>query len=236
MTGTKERSFLFGTDASACAGPGKRFGFYLWNFGILLLSAAGLCFLSLLLGIGTGGRVLLIDYLRHPLIFFLNFLPIFLFELLMFCLINRSWASFLATAVVFITASVGNYFKLEFRDDPFMFSDISAIHTALGVSSGYNITITRRIAICLICIVIGTLFMYFFVRGRAKGSFRIAAAIVIAASVWPLWTFVYSSADIYNVKTENFDHVSRWEATDVFTSKGFVYPFIHSISDRKSVV
>ena len=145
MTGTKERSFLFGTDASACAGPGKRFGFYLWNFGILILSAAGLCFLSLLLGIGTGGRVLLIDYLRHPLIFFLNFLPIFLFELLMFCLINRSWASFLATAVVFITASVGNYFKLEFRDDPFMFSDISAIHTALGVSSGYNITITRRI-------------------------------------------------------------------------------------------
>ena len=81
-----------------------------------------------------------------------------------------------------------------------------------------------------VCIVIGTLFMYFFVRGRAKGSFRIAAAIVIAASVWPLWTFVYSSADIYNVKTENFDHVSRWEATDVFTSKGFVYPFIHSVS------
>ena len=58
MTGTKERSFLFGTDASACAGPGKRFGFYLWNFGILILSAAGLCFLSLLLGIGTGGRAL----------------------------------------------------------------------------------------------------------------------------------------------------------------------------------
>ena len=24
--------------------------------------------------------------------------------------------------------------------------------------------------------------------------------------------------------------MSRWEATDVFTSKGFVYPFIHSIS------
>lgn len=27
MTGTKERSFLFGTDAAACAEPGKRFGF-----------------------------------------------------------------------------------------------------------------------------------------------------------------------------------------------------------------
>ena len=75
MTGTKERSILIGTDAAACAGPGKRFGFYLWNFGILLLSAAGLCFLSLLLGIGTGGRVLLIDYLRHPLIFAFNVLP-----------------------------------------------------------------------------------------------------------------------------------------------------------------
>lgn len=136
MTGTKERSFLFGTDAAACAEPGKRFGFYLWNFGILLLSAAGLCFLSLLLGIGTGGRVLLIDYLRHPLIFFLNFLPILLFELFMFCLINRTWAAFLTTAAVFITASVGNYFKLMFRDDPFMFSDISVRGTARTAPTG----------------------------------------------------------------------------------------------------
>ena len=74
MTETKQRHFLFGTDISVCAEPRRRFCFYLWNYGMLILSAVGLCFLTLLLGVGDGGRELLLDYFRHPLIFFLNFL------------------------------------------------------------------------------------------------------------------------------------------------------------------
>lgn len=229
MTGTKQRYFLFGMDVSVCAEPRRRICFYLWNYGMLVVSAAGLCFLTLLLGVGDGGRELLLDYFRHPLIFFLNFLPICLFEVLLYCLINRSWAAFLGTAVVFVTASVGNYFKLKFRDDPFMFSDITAIHTALGVSSNYNITLTKRIVICLACVIVGTLFLYFFVRGRTTGKVRIITAAVIALSIWPLWKLVYSDSATYSVKAANFEHASRWEATDVFVSKGFVYPFIHSI-------
>lgn len=229
MTDTKERHFLFGTDISVCAGPRRRFCFYLWNYGMLAVSAAGICCLTLFLGIGMGSYEMLLDYFRHPLIFFLNFLPICLFEILLYCLINRAWISFLGTSAVFVTASVGNYFKLKFRDDPFMFSDITAIHTALGVSSNYSITLTKRIAFCLACVVAGTLLLYFFVRGRSTGRLRAAIAAVIVLSVWPLWKFVYSDADIYSNKTANFDHASRWEATDVYISKGFVYPFIYSI-------
>ncbi len=230
MTGTKQRYFLFGTDISACAGPRRRFCFYLWNYGLLAVSAAGICCLTLFLGIGMGSYELLRDYFRHPLIFLLNFLPVCMLELLLYCLVNRAWISFLGTCVVFVTASVGNYFKLKFRDDPFMFSDITAIHTALGVSANYNITLTKRIAACLLCVVIGTLLLFFFVRGRASGRARAAIAAVIALSVWPLWKLVYSDDYTYNVKTANFEHASRWEARDVFISKGFVYPFIYSIS------
>lgn len=230
MTGTKERSFLFGTDISVCAEPRRKACFYIWNGGMIILSAAGLCCLTLLLGVGDGGRELLLDYFRHPLIFLLNFLPICLFEILLYCIINRAWAAFLGTALVFVTAAVGNYFKLKFRDDPFMFSDVTAIHTALGVSSGYDITLTRRIIICLACVIAGALFMYFFVRGRAKVPVRIAAAVIVAVSVWPLWKSVYSNGVIYSEKTANFVHANQWKARDVFVSKGFVYPFIYSIS------
>ncbi len=230
MTGTKQRYFLFGTDISVCAGPRRRFCFYLWNYGLIAVSAAGICCLTLFLGIGMGSYELLRDYFRHPLIFLLNFLPVCMLELLLYCLVNRAWISFLGTCVVFVTASVGNYFKLKFRDDPFMFSDITAIHTALGVSANYNITLTKRIAACLLCVVIGTLLLFFFVRGRASGRARAAIAAVIALSVWPLWKLVYSDDYTYNVKTANFEHASRWEARDVFISKGFVYPFIYSIS------
>lgn len=230
MTGIKERSFLFGTGVSVCAEPRQRFCFYLWNYGMLILSAAGLCCLTLLLGVGDGGRELLLDYFKHPLIFFLNFIPICLFEILLYCIINRAWAAFLGTALVFVTAAVGNYFKLKFRDDPFMFSDMTAIHTALGVSSGYNITLTRRIVICIVCVIVGTLFLYFFVCGRAKGALRIVCAVIVVVSVWPLWKSVYSDPVIYSEKTANFAHASQWKAKDVFVSKGFVYPFIYSIT------
>ena len=230
MTGTKQGHFLFGTDISVCAGQRRRFCFYLWNYGMLAVSAAGICCLTLFLGIGMGSYEMLLDYFRHPLIFFLNFLPVCLFELLLYCLINRAWISFLGTSAIFVTASVGNYFKLKFRDDPFMFSDITAIHTALGVSANYNITLTKRIALCLACVAVGALLLFFFVRGRSSGRVRAVIAAVIALSIWPLWKLVYSSAAVYDVKTANFEHASQWEARDVFISKGFVYPFIHSIS------
>lgn len=230
MVSTKERSFLFGDSISACASPKRRFIFYLWNFGMLALAAAGICVVSLMLGIGMGSKQIFFDYFRHPLIFFLNFLPIFLFELLMYFLIGRAWAAFLTTAVVFVTASVGNYFKLIFRDDPFMFSDISAIHTALGVSSGYDISLNKRIVFCILCVAAGTAFLYCFVRGRTSGKSRLALAALTLVSVWPLWRFVYSNADIYNNDTQNFEHINRWLASQMYVSKGFVYPFIYSIT------
>lgn len=223
--------YLFGTDISVCAGAKEKTCFRIWNWGMLVLSAAGICSLTLLLGVGNVGRELLFDYFRHPLIFFLNFLPICLLELLLYCLFNRAWAAYLATAMVFVTAGVGNYFKLKFRDDPFMFSDIMAIHTALGVSSGYNITLTKRVAFCLICAVIGLVIMLFFVRGRTGGRARAMCAVIIVLSIWPLWKFVYSDADIYSVKTANFEHANQWRANEVFESKGFVYPFVYSIKD-----
>lgn len=231
MLSTKERLFIFRTGIPAGAGNGRRFIFHLWNIGLLLLSAAGICTLTLLLGIGNGSYELFLDYFRHPLIFLLNLIPIFLFELLMFSIFNRSWAAFLATAAVFVTASVGNYFKLKLRDDPFMFSDIASIHTALGVAGAYDISINKRIALCLICVALGTALLFFFVRGRAGGKTRVITAALIAALVWPLWSLVYSSSDIYENRTVNNEHINIWVSKDVYVSKGFVYPFIHSISD-----
>ena len=74
MVDIKERSFLFGAGLSAGAAPKRRFVFYLWNFGMLALSAAGICALTLQLGIGMYAKEVFLDYFRHPLIFFLNFL------------------------------------------------------------------------------------------------------------------------------------------------------------------
>lgn len=231
MLSTIHRIFLFRTGIDAGADRRHKTLFYLWNYGMLTLSAAGLCTVTLLLGMGVGSLELFFDYFRHPLIFLLNFLPVLLFELLMFCLINRVWAAYLATAAVFVTAAIGSYFKLRLRDDPFMFSDLTAIHTALGVAGGYDIAIDRRIALCLACVVLGLVLLMLFVRGRASGKARAVMAILAAVSIWPLWSFVYSSDTVYDEYTQNTEHIREWVSKNIFISKGFAYPFIHSITD-----
>ena len=46
MVDIKERGFLFGAGLPAGAAPKRRFVFFLWNFGMLALSAAGICAVS----------------------------------------------------------------------------------------------------------------------------------------------------------------------------------------------
>ena len=228
MVESKQKSFLFGTGLSAGAAPKRRSAFYLWNYGLLTLSAAGICVITLQLAIGVYTSEIFSDYFSHPLILLLNFLPILLLTFLAYAATNRAWAAFLITSAVFVTASVGNFYKLKFRNDPFMFSDLTAIHTALGVSSGYDLTPGKRIIFSILFVVVGTVFLYFFVRARSSGKARAAIAVIVAASLFPLWRFLYSDSTVYNVRTQNYDHVNRWTSTESFISRGFVYPFIYS--------
>lgn len=119
MVESKQKSFLFGTDISAGAAPKRRFAFYLWNYGLLSLSAAGICVITLQLAIGVYTSEIFSDYFSHPLILLLNFLPILLLTFLAYAATNRAWAAFLITSAVFVTAAVGNFYKLKFRNDPF---------------------------------------------------------------------------------------------------------------------
>lgn len=228
MVESKQKSFLFGTGLSAGAEPRRRRAFYLWNYGLLTLSAAGICVITLLLAIGVYPDEIFFDYFSHPLIILLNFLPVLLLMLLAYAATNRIWASFAITSAVFVTAAAGNYYKLKFRDDPFMFSDLTAIHTALGVSSGYDLTPGKRIIFSVLFVVTGTVFLYFFVRARASGKARAIVAAAVIASLFPLWRFLYADATVYNELTKNYDHVNQWLSTESFISRGFVYPFIHS--------
>ena len=218
--------FLFQTH---CDGSRRRW-FLLWNWGFLIAAAIGTGLLSLLLAVGRYPWDIFLGYFRHPLIAFLNILPVVLLILLLYCLVNRAWIAFLLGSVPVMLASVGNYFKIVCRDDPFMFADIPDITTALGISERYDLSMNWRLGFCLFCIVFGALFLFFFVRGRARPHTRIALAAVILLSVIPL-VKVYTSDDIYDNKTQNYEHADQWAAPQVFLTRGFIYPFLYSIKE-----
>ena len=218
--------FLFQTH---CDGSRRRW-FLLWNWGFLIAAAMGTGLLSLLLAVGRYPWDIFLGYFRHPLIAFLNILPVVLLILLLYCLVNRAWIAFLLGSVPVMLASVGNYFKIVCRDDPFMFADIPDITTALGISERYDLSMNWRLGFCLFCIVFDALFLFFFVRGRARPHTRIALAAVILLSVIPL-VKVYTSDDIYDNKTQNYEHADQWAAPQVFLTRGFIYPFLYSIKE-----
>lgn len=217
--------FLFQKECSSHKGL-----FWIWNWLLILFAGAGIGFLSLLLAFGHYRWEIFTGYFVHPQIALLNILPVMLLMVLLYCFIGRAWIAFLGTAVPVLAASVGNYFKLLCRDDPFLFADVTAISTALKVSVNYDISIDSRLAFCIVCVAAGALFLAFFVRGRISPRFRLIGAAVLLVSIWPL-SKVYLSEDIYNNKTQNYEYANQWSATQVYITRGFVYPFIHSIPE-----
>ena len=71
-------------------------------------------------------------------------------------------------------------------------------------------------------------FLLLFARARTGWKPRLLCALVTALMALPL-SGLYTSADIYNNKTRNEDLISPWSATQVYTSKGFLYPFLYSV-------
>ena len=194
------------------------------------MSAFGITLLTLITAYGNYDLKIFLGYFTHPVIFLLNLLPILLFELLLYFITGRAWISFLTTSAVFVTASVGNYFKLLFRDDPFMFTDITAISTAMGVAGNYDISIDIRVFVDIVCIIFGTLFLFLFVRGRLKPSGRIAGTVLMLACFYPVGKLMLNDS-VYTNTAANSEYINIWSSTQTYISKGFVYPFFHSANN-----
>ena len=206
--------------------------FWLWNGGVLLL--AGLCLgvLSLFFAYGDYPDTLMRTYFRHPLIVCLNIAPVLLALLLAYGLFGRPWPAFLAADLVVWGLSLGNYYKLRFRDDPLMFQDLKNIRDAAGITleSGYDLTPDKRVWFGLLCLLFGTAFLFLLVRGKLPSKPRLAV-ILIAVGLWIPMVRLCADDGIYQRKTQNFDLINRWSSTQVYLSKGFVYPFLHSIGE-----
>ena len=220
--------FLFGRQAEK-----HKVWFWVWNAFFIVGSAVGLGVLSLLLAFGNYPWEMFYGYFNHFIIAVLNVLPVLLIMLTLYCLIGRAWIAYLLTALVVMGMSIGNYYKLAFRDDPFIAADFSDI--AIGVKFGtkYGLFINSRLVLCVAVVIVVTFFLAFFVRGRIRARFRLPfAALIVLICVFPL-RGVYLDNDLYNNRIANLDYqgANVWSSTQRYISRGFVYPFLHSIPD-----
>ena len=204
-----------------------------WAWNLFLVLASGICLggLSLLFAYGSYSPNVFYSYFTHPLIFLLNVAPVVGLELLLWCLTGKSALSFFLAGFVTVGFSIGNYYKLLFRDDPLMFQDMRNIREALSITNtaSYDLTPDKRIVFGILCLIFGTVVLHFVARGVPGKKRRFAAAAVLVLACVPA-SNAYASARVYDTLTANYDYINRWAATQAYISKGFVYPFLHSIS------
>jgi len=198
---------------------------------IVLLVAAGLCLglLSLWFGAGDYYIPMFISYVRHPVLAALNLLPVVLLTLFLWFALGRAWLAFLLSGALVTALTFVNFYKLTFRDDPLMFVDILLLKEAGNMAGNYELFLSGSMFFAIVLILGGALFLAFTARARLPKWGRLGGIAAVLLLALPLQSAIVSSA-VYNA-AENYDLINRWAATQVYLSKGFVYPFLHSAAD-----
>lgn len=211
---------------------GKKIVYYLWRFLILL--CAGICLgaLPLIFAYGNYSWGVFLGYLQSGFLLVINILPAVVLLFFLYGLVGRAWLAFLLDGAVVLGLSLGHYFKLVFRDDPLYFEDMLILREAKAMagSDHYALFIDKRIVVALLCWALGTVLLFFLVRGKARGWKRRLGTVLAAVAVSAVVAPVYLDESRYD-SVENYAYLNRWAATQDYISHGFFYPFIHSITE-----
>ena len=202
-----------------------------------LLMITALSFLimsiSLLFSRAVADLNLIKYYFEDKLLLFMNFIPVFIFMLLIYILSNRLWLAFFSSSLLFVTMSIVNKFKITYRDDPFSFIDIKLVKESLIMAEAYKIQLSpNMIILILILIAITIMLMKFFKPEKYSRRLRgILLLAVISLSIFMFKGFYFNS-EVY-AKVGDETKINKWIKSERFKSKGFIYPFIYSYLDTK---
>lgn len=205
-----------------------------WAYRAVLLVCAGLCMglVLLVLALGPHSKENVTGYLEHWQTLLLNTVPVALLVLLFYGVLGRTWTAFLAGGGIAFGFSLGNYYKLYFRDDPLYFEDMLILREAKAMANGghYSLFIDKEIVLVVICLLLGTVLLRLLAPGKLRCKWRrlgtAMGALVLSGCLAPV---VLNQA--YYDQTQNFSYFNQWSATQNYMSHGFWYPFLHSIGD-----
>lgn len=210
----------------------RRAAYYLYRWGMVLCAGVCMGLVLLLLAVGPYPRAALVSYYRSAAIMALNSLPVALLILLLYGILGRAWIAFLLGGGVAFGFSLGNFYKLVFRDDPLYFEDMLILGEARAMATGghYSLFLNTRIVVILLCLLLGAAALRFLVPGRDRDwrsrAATAAASLAAAAALAP----VYLDEARYE-SIRNFEALNQWSPTQNYISRGFIYPFFHSIGD-----
>ena len=198
----------------------------------LLAASVLLTWLSLVLAYAHYSEDVYAGYFQNALLLRLNWFPVAAFLMLLWSLTGRVTVSYVLTALLVVGGAIGNCFKLKFRGDPVVFTDLTLISTGYDVAQSYEMTLDLRMQLVVAIAVAGALLLFVLMRKQRvtlpQRGIIAGLTLLCVLIVGPRY---YLDENVYRKQTANPVMNNFWETTDFYVSKGFVYPFFYSLHD-----
>lgn len=209
--------------------------YWMWRMVLVLGMGGAMGYLTLKFAYGIYPAEAFTGYLASPALLLLNLLPVAWLIVFLYALLGRAWLAFALGATGTLALTLGNFFKLRFRDDPLYFEDLLILREAGKMAGGYDIYVDKRMVLALLCVVGGTLVLALLARGALK-ELRLRAVLLLVTLVSGgvllavcLNESLYESIDNYGASGE--EYLNRWSSTQNYIAHGLAYPFLHSIGE-----
>jgi phosphoglycerol transferase MdoB-like AlkP superfamily enzyme len=165
-------------------------------------------------------------------IFRLNWIPILLITLLLYALFNNTVIACGLTSGAAVLLSFINRSMITMRQDPFKPLDILLGGEFLGIAKSIDPKLILFAAIGVLGFLALFFACVFFIRSKYilhPAAHLIAAAAAVAVCVWYNNTAL-SDTDLYE---SLFMAGNRYNLTDNFESKGFIYSFLYFMNNSR---
>lgn len=216
--------------------PTRRYAHRVWLYGWLTLMGVGIYLTAMLLSAYSytpfDNKGLFFSYFSSPALIALNlFVPLCLIYLGFF-LFRRPWAAYLLAALPCMALALSNYYKIRLRGDPVLATDLKLLRTAGGIVGQYTLELSKPVLAAIIAFGVMLLFSVAFLRKEPLyGRTRPLGVLICMTLLIGAYFSVYTDVAVYDTGTDNSDLFVSWSDTEVYLSKGTIYPFIYSIQD-----
>ncbi len=222
--------FLFQPDMEQSWQFLKKLCYWAWRAALLTLGGAAVGYITLLFAYGTYPSEIFRSYLASPELLVLNLLPAVWLMWLLYAVFGRLWVAFGIGGTALLALSLGNFFKILFRDDPIYFENLLILREAGLMADSYQVFIDKRIALAVLCVAAGTAVLAFTARGVLRGWKKRGALLLAALAAGALLLGVCLDDARYD-SLGNYDYLEQWSPNQNYIAHGMLYPFLHSISD-----
>ena len=168
------------------------------------------------------------SYFQNNWIVYLNILPCIWLCFTLWFATQCAALSFILTALPVMGLTIASWFKLLFRNDPLMCEDIFLIKEAGNMSSRYDIYLSPDMMEAILILFLIAFALALIARGKLPERIRVGGTLALLVCLVPM-RGLYTDEILYSMKTDNSEQINPWSTTQTYLSKGFLYPFLHSI-------